>query len=194
MRKNSPWVSAEIPKYATPTLKFRVEHITIPFLSLEYPQHLQNSRLFHLWVTNICPDEETGCWHWMGYTDKDGYGKCCYKVNGGRIDARAHKFGYEKLIGSVPDGLVLDHLCRVRDCVNPWHLEPVEPIVNYRRGNGPSGIAAKINREKTHCPLGHRYEGWNLIVFNSGSRACRKCMYRRIKAQKLKQKGVVKDV
>ncbi len=184
----------EIPKYFQPSLKFNVENVTIPFLSFEYPKHLKNSRSFYLWVMSILPDEKTGCWHWMGYTDKDGYGKFHYRDNGSKIDWRAHRYGYEILRESIPSGLVTDHLCRQRDCVNPWHLEVVKPIVNYRRGNGPRGIAAKINREKTHCPRGHAYEGWNLIVFNSGSRACRKCMYRRIKEHKVKQQVVAQNV
>ena len=106
----SPWTPENIPEYATPTLKFHIEHITIPFLSIEYPRHLKNSRSFHLWVMNILPDDETGCWHWMGYTDKDGYGKFHYHDNGRKVDWRAHRYGYEVLIGSIPDGLVIDHL------------------------------------------------------------------------------------
>lgn len=73
----------------------------------------------------------TPCWVWQERVDEDGYG--CFKRNKRQI--RAHRFYYEELRGPIPEGLGLDHLCRVRGCVNPDHLEPVPQRVNIRRGD-----------------------------------------------------------
>jgi hypothetical protein len=74
-------------------------------------------------------DEETGCWIWQRHMDKWGYG---YLSREGRRQA-AHRWLYEQLVGPVPDGLVLDHLCERPSCVNPAHLEPVTRKENLRR-------------------------------------------------------------
>lgn len=71
-------------------------------------------------------DGPGGCWLWTGSQDGKGYGK----TGRGRI----HRIVYEELVGPIPDGLQLDHLCRVRNCVNPAHLEPVTGRENVRRG------------------------------------------------------------
>jgi hypothetical protein len=74
-------------------------------------------------------DEETGCWIWQRHTDKLGYG---YLRRDGRRQG-AYRWLYEQLVGPVPDGLVLDHLCERPSCVNPAHLEPVTRKENLRR-------------------------------------------------------------
>jgi hypothetical protein len=56
---------------------------------------------------------------------------------------RAHRFAYELLVGPIPEGLVIDHLCRNRRCVNPAHLEPVTAEENWRRGDAPSAISTR---------------------------------------------------
>ena len=84
----------------------------------------------------------------------------------------AHLTSYEHHIGPIPDGLVLDHLCRNRACINPDHLEPVTIKENVLRGEGPSAI----NARKTHCHKGHEYTPQNtIIVKQTGARACRTC-------------------
>jgi hypothetical protein len=73
---------------------------------------------------------ETPCWIWQRAKMKAGYGETC--VDGEVV--YAHRVAYELFVGPIPDGLVLDHLCRVRECLNPAHLEPVTDMENRRRG------------------------------------------------------------
>lgn len=114
--------------------------------------------------------DENGCWIWQKGFDEDGYGKLVDKRGKGTT-VRAHRVSYEKFKGPIPEGLILDHLCRNPPCINPDHLEPVTHSINSRRGIG----FAAINAVKTHCPQGHPYEGRNLYIHPSGSRICRKC-------------------
>lgn len=107
-----------------------------------------------------------GCWNWKA-GKQNGYG--CYWINGKGI--LAHRFAYETLIGPIPKGLVLDHLCRNQACVNPAHLEPVTDRTNILRG---IGLAAK-NAKKTHCKRGHLLDGDNLRLTPEGQRICRTC-------------------
>lgn len=111
--------------------------------------------------------ESTGCWRWSARKDQYGYG--VFYADGKSV--RAHRWAYEYYVGPIPSGLVMDHLCRTRDCVNPDHLEPVTQRVNVLRGVGPSAIAAKA----THCPQGHEYTGENTYISPSGYRVCRTC-------------------
>ena len=97
----------------------------------------------------------------------EGYGQFW---DGTRL-VRAHRFAYEQIVGPIPDGLQLDHLCRVRSCVNPAHLEPVTCQVNLLRGTG----ASARNAIKTHCPQGHAYGDFNTYIRPEGWRRCREC-------------------
>lgn len=106
-----------------------------------------------------------GCWLWTGRINHYGYGEVVRK---GRYVGAAHRVVYEFLVAEIPSGLTLDHLCRVRNCVNPWHVEPVPPGLNTLRGTSFSAI----NARKTHCPQGHPYSGTDI----NGYRRCRVCM------------------
>ncbi len=90
---------------------------------------------------------ESGCWLWMGGRDGDGYGE----IHVTRRTMKAHRVMWRVFRGDVPTGLELDHLCRVRHCVNPLHLEAVTGAENNRRSNS---ISAR-NARKTHCDHGH---------------------------------------
>lgn len=116
-------------------------------------------------------DKTEACWIWTGALST-GYG---FFNPSAREKGYAHRYSYEWSVGPIPDGMQLDHLCRNTRCVNPAHLEPVEPGENYRRGNGFSGI----NSRKTHCPGGHEYDAPNTYVDARGQRHCRKCRAQR---------------
>ncbi len=90
------------------------------------------------------------CWEWKGTVANSGYGIIYV---GTKKDGRchtAHRLGYLLAYGSIPEGLVVDHLCRNTLCVNATHLEAVTQAENNRRN--PNGMAAK-----THCVNGHEY-------------------------------------
>ena len=83
---------------------------------------------------------------------------------------KAHRVFYEALVGPIPNALELEHLCRVRHCVNPSHLEAVTHRESTHRG-----LVGTTNRAKTHCPQGHPYHGDNLVIVKSSSRVNRQC-------------------
>jgi hypothetical protein len=113
------------------------------------------------------------CWLWTAAT-QGGYG--VFRVSSTK-QVKAHRWAYESLVGPIPEGLTLDHLCRVRNCVNPEHLDPCTTGVNTLRGD--SGSAR--NARKTHCLNGHPLEGDNLMRDARGMRQCRICQRERVR-------------
>ncbi len=122
------------------------------------------------------------CWVWTGSKtryDGNGYGRT--RVNGKKVVA--HRAVYEALVGPIPAGMTLDHLCRNRLCVNPAHLEPTTMQENFLRG--ASLLAAQA--QQTHCKRGHPLEGGNLSITNKGrSRRCKTCHRERTRARRAK--------
>lgn len=104
----------------------------------------------------------TACWPWLGYCNPGGYGRF--------ERAQAHRVAWELLRARIPDGLVIDHVCRNRSCVNPAHMEIVSNRENVLRGVGLSAI----NRRKTHCDKGHEFTPEN-TRYVKGVRDCRRC-------------------
>lgn len=118
-----------------------------------------------------------GCWLWTGTVTNSGYGSITIQTDDGPKSRLVHRVAYEHLVGPIPAGLTLDHLCRVRECFNPHHLEPVTRRENTLR----SPIApAAVNARKTHCPQGHAYTVANTIRQPSGGRQCRSCSHDRL--------------
>lgn len=106
---------------------------------------------------------ESGCWEWQGCTNASGYGT----IRRNQKTQLAHRYFYINLKGVIPEGLQLDHLCRVRNCVNPEHLEPVTKAENQRRGY----------ILKTHCKQGHEYTPENTIKrSDNNGRRCKTCV------------------
>lgn len=139
-------------------------------------------------ATKIGFGDSDECWLWTAATNGFGYGLVKWNAKSMSV---AHRVVYELLVGPIPEGLDLDHLChnaavdagecldvsecQHRRCVNPSHLEPVTRTVNSRRGD-----AGGYQSRKTHCPNGHPYSGENLYVVptsdGTNNRHCRECI------------------
>lgn len=91
-------------------------------------------------LANFEPITESGCWIYLGCITEHGYGIVKFQGKSFRV----HRIFYEHFIGPIPSGLVPDHLCRVRCCVNPYHIEPVTSRTNLIRGH--TIIAEQVNR------------------------------------------------
>lgn len=123
-------------------------------------------------------DPETGCWLWTAYCDRHGYGKVTMP-NGrkGGVRLLAHRVVYENFVEHIPEGLTIDHLCRVPNCVNPDHMEPVTPRVN--------SIRAKA--AQTECKRGHAFDENNTYINPDGARVCRTCVRLRAAANRARK-------
>lgn len=107
------------------------------------------------------------CWIWQATRDQNGYGM--FKAE---HSTRAHQWSYRNLVGPVPEGFVLDHLCRTRSCVNPAHLEPVTSQENLARGWG----RRLRNGMANECINGHPYTPENTYIHpTSDQKICRTC-------------------
>ncbi len=113
---------------------------------------------------------KSGCWEYQGYIKTIGYGE----IFQDGLKLAAHRYFYEALIGKIPKGLVIDHLCQNRKCVNPKHLEPVTSVENIKRG------WAIRRPDMTKCKHGHPLSGKNLYLIVGKQytwRACKRCKY-----------------
>ena len=138
---------------------------------------------FPLTFRSKVEQRDDGCWHWIAGSNGKGYG--CWAEPTGEIDGKGnlryrkllpHRVTYERLVGPIPRGKVLDHLCRNRRCCNPAHLEPKTNRANILCGEG---VSAR-NARKTHCPQGHEYDK----LTRKGYKRCRTCDRAQDKAYK----------
>jgi hypothetical protein len=122
----------------------------------------------HRFMLKVHHDPDSGCWVWQGDKGDRGYGR--FKSEKRRF--AAHRWSYEHFVGPIPDGLVLDHLCRVHACVNPAHLEAVTQQENTHRGVSPVAVHAK----QTICTNGHDLSEPHAVwIDRHGWRVCRAC-------------------
>lgn len=127
-----------------------------------------NRRIF---VTQIEPRLEFvgTCWKFKGSKNHKGYGTA--RIGGRKGKTKSlHRWTWEQLNGDMSKELMADHLCRNRDCCNPFHIEAVTAKVNALRGLGQGAL----NASKTHCPKGHPYSKENTRI-TYGRRRCRIC-------------------
>lgn len=128
-------------------------------------------------------DKSGGCWRWTGCLQRNGYARTAVgsRTDGSRHYVLVHRFVYQSLVGGIPDGLVIDHLCRNRACSNPDHLEPVTPGENIRRGVFPP--------KPSHCPHGHPYSEHAYYRPDRNHRECRVCNKANMRRQYQKRKA-----
>lgn len=128
--------------------------------------------------------EKTGsCWLWTASRTGRGYGE--FWIGRRAKKVAAHRYSYESFKGPIPKGLVIDHLCRVRSCVRPDHLEAVSNKENVLRGVGPSAVHAV----KTECKNGHLYNEKNTIKL-AKQRRCRICHRASVKKRYWRLKAI----
>lgn len=131
---------------------------------------------FRAKVVHAGPD---ACWEWTGARSTAGYGYCWF---GGKTQS-AHRVAYLIARGPIPAGLHIDHLCRNRGCVNPAHMEAVEPGENTRRGMSPGAVSVRMNR----CRRGHEFTPENTYTTPGGQRMCRECCRARDRERRKRQ-------
>lgn len=145
-------------------------------------KHRRKSTADRFW-SKVAGGDYTTCWRWTGAVNRrTGYGN--FAVTQERWTT-PHRYSYETMRGSIPAGLQIDHLCRVRICVNPWHMEPVTPRVNVRRSSNP---AAK-NAARVACVNGHAFSEENTYSRPGGGRLCRACRRHREATRRASQRS-----
>lgn len=118
------------------------------------------------WSEKVSPEPNSGCWLWLGGVNVSGYGRC--KLIAGATSA--HRAVWMDLVGPIPQGMVLDHICRVRSCVNPDHLRVATPRQNALEN---SLSTSARNAERTNC---YRCAGPYQVRKRDGARICPACV------------------
>lgn len=153
-----------------------------------YPKSVPIRTLRERFDAYSIPEPNTGCWLWLGPSDRTThYG---YIVHS-QVTHLAHRLSWELRRAPIPEGMYVDHTCRVRCCVNPDHLRVVTPRVNAMENN--SWYPA-VNAAKTHCPKGHSLAGDNLWTYQRDGRprrGCRTCRLASLRAYYHRRRGRV---
>lgn len=119
--------------------------------------------------------EVNGCWHFTGKRNRKGYGLA-------GSHGSAHRYYYQSLVGPIPAGLTIDHLCQMTCCVNPSHMEPVTAAENTRRARAKA-------RARTHCASGHELTEENTYRYPvTGNRECMICRRRYVRECKARKR------
>lgn len=137
-----------------------------------------NKKLAERFLNSFIKDEFTGCWNWNRRLKKTGYGRFVVQV----IEDYAHRVAYKLIVGEIPKGLSLDHLCQNKKCVNPDHLEPVTPTENTRRAS----VEYKI------CKRGHPKTPENVQRTKTGKENCKLC--KKMHTQKTRAKKARSEI
>jgi hypothetical protein len=127
------------------------------------------------------------CWLWTAGKNTDGYG--VFHLSEPKRLVRAHRWAYIAILGPIHNGLTLDHLCRVRHCVNPSHLEPVTDRENLLRGISP----LVVNARRTHCIHGHEFTPENTSLTPDGRRNCKACKRKAVALRRARQKESITE-
>jgi hypothetical protein len=157
--------------------------------NVQLPRRIDPRQLARL-LAKVEVDRKSGCWLVSGMRGRNK--RRNLKVGGECV--RAHRYVYECLVGPIPAGLVIDHLCGEPSCVNPLHMEPVTQAMNLERGT-----SYRARRMQTHCKRGHPLSGQNLMLSydrkGNASRVCRTChaMYRRAWYERKRRLPKAKD-
>lgn len=129
--------------------------------------------------------DDDGCFVWQGAVDRrDGYGRF---YDGSGKTQTAYGFAWKYYCGEVPSGMVLDHICRNRRCVNHTHLRVVTSSENVLIGVGVTAV----NAAKTHCAHGHPLSGGNLYVRPNGERDCRECRLQASRRHRARKQAMI---
>lgn len=129
-------------------------------------------------------DKTDGCWNWTGSHNGVGYGEI--RIGGRKV--YAHRWSYEHHHGEpIPDGLVIDHLCRNPRCVNPAHLEAVTTLENVRRGMAPG---PKPERRAETCSHGHPYSVYEYVRPDGNGRNCSECVRERAREYQRRKRAL----
>lgn len=115
------------------------------------------------------------CWPWMAHVHRNGYATFIPQNKDG-VRVMVHRYAYEELVGPIPDGLTIDHLCKNRACCNPAHMEPVTQGENAIRGGGAkAGVAARRANAEVGCRRGHPRTPEHAFKTPKGNWRCRTC-------------------
>lgn len=139
----------------------------MPIKSNTIPE-IKNHEIF---LSRIRINKENECWEWQGALDKNGYGHYSPRVYGKKSRYLAHRISYSIFVKQLTPGLLIDHICRNKKCVNPDHIREVTPQVNMIEN---SESITYLNHIKTHCIRGHEFTPENTRIQTDG-RYCRAC-------------------
>jgi hypothetical protein len=118
-------------------------------------------------VEQVHPDLDTPCWIWTRFINHDGYGVVWWRTTLYQLK----RVSYTNFVGPIPEGMEIDHLCKVRACGQPAHLQPVLHLENFARSDNVSAFVARTGM----CQRGHLMEGDNIKIQGNGHRVCRTC-------------------